>query len=238
MPSPAIEQLLVLQERDGRLSRIEQQLALIPRELAKLAVLREAAEAELAAAEQAQKALEVQRKEAELRAETARERIGKLKTQQLQVKKNEEYQALNHEIEAAEQEVLGAENEELELMLRIEEGAAALREKRAETAARLEELAQHGSVFKRQEQEQRAELGDAAREVEEARGKVSASDLGVYDYIKSQKKRAPYVVPVVARTCAGCHLKISQEDMARARSHEAIECCPNCGRIFYAEGRD
>src|SRR5881397_366109 len=101
----AIEKLLILQDRDRKISRLRSELANIGPERQALASKTAASQAALDAAKQRIKQIESDRKKLELDAET---------------KKNDEYRALAHEIEMAREAIVKLEDQQLELMEQAE----------------------------------------------------------------------------------------------------------------------
>jgi uncharacterized protein len=56
--------------------------------------------------------------------------------------------------------------------------------------------------------------------------------LRLYDRI-AVKPGHPVCVPVNGGACGGCHLKVSANIEATARSGSEIATCDQCGRIVY-----
>ena len=102
MSDPQIEKLLIVQDRDIALQKIEQELTRIPQERTALEGLITAEEANIEAAGHALKEKEVERNELDTEVKAKEEAIARFKNQQLEVKKNDEYRALTHQIEQSE----------------------------------------------------------------------------------------------------------------------------------------
>src|SRR5512138_2097237 len=94
-----IEKLLILQDRDRKIGRLQGELARIEPERQMLKAKASGAQAHLEAAKLRVKELESSRKALELEVETKKQQIERYSNQQLQTRKNEEYRALAHEIE-------------------------------------------------------------------------------------------------------------------------------------------
>ena len=103
MPDPQIEKLLIVQDRDVVLQKIEQELTRIPKERSALEEHITAEKANIQAASYALKEKEVERNELDTEIKVKEEAIVRFRTQQLEVKKNDEYRALTHQIEQTEQ---------------------------------------------------------------------------------------------------------------------------------------
>src|SRR5436189_4126781 len=116
----AIEKLLILQDRDRKISRLRSELANIGPERQALAAKTASSQAALDAAKQRIKQIESDRKKLELDAESKKQAIERYALQQFQTKKNEEYRALAHEIEMAREAIVKLEDQQLELMEQAE----------------------------------------------------------------------------------------------------------------------
>src|SRR5437762_8096595 len=112
----AIEKLLILQDRDRKISRLRTELANIGPERQALAAKTAASQAGLDAARQRIKQIESDRKKLELDAESKKQAIERYSLQQFQTKKNDEYRALAHEIEMAREAIVKLEDQQLELI--------------------------------------------------------------------------------------------------------------------------
>ena len=121
MPSPAIESLLILQDRDVKRLALEGQLKGVPRDIAAVEAKIAAEKASIEAAKQELRELEVKKKALENEIGSAEGKLAKYRTQQSMVKKNDEYQALGHEIETTEKAIGDFEGQELEIMYLIDE---------------------------------------------------------------------------------------------------------------------
>ena len=95
---PVIENLLILQDRDRKIMRIETELANLGPERAALEQRAQRAQTQAEAGKHKAKQLESDRKKLELDVEARKGLIEKYSLQQFQTKKNEEYRALAHEI--------------------------------------------------------------------------------------------------------------------------------------------
>jgi uncharacterized protein len=236
MPSPAIEQLLILQDRDTRRLGVEAQQKAVPREIAavehRIATERaaiEAAKGELREMESRKKLLETEIGSAE--AQRARYR-----TQQLAVKKNDEYQALGHEIDTVQKQIDDLEGRELETMYGIDEAKkrfaaaeATLKQNIAGHEARIKSLKERAASLD-------AELMQAQAAVAQARAPIPANALEAYD--RAAARRMPAVVPIRGGKCGGCHLKVSSEVESAARgktSDNEFAVCDQCGQMVYWE---
>lgn len=233
--NPAIEKLLILQERDGRRLGLEQSLARLPLEV-KQAEDKIAAEKEaLAAISQRLKEMEVQRSELDKEIKGREDKINKYKNQQLSVKKNEEYQALTHEIESLEKEISGFEEKELEVMMAIDEAKEKAASESAEHDKTIKLYEGELANLKEREGNLKADLAKAQEAASAAEAEAPEPFLGRYQHIREHGIKFPLVVPLDGQKCGGCHLRISGEVETVVRRQQDPAHCDNCQRMLYWE---
>src|ERR1700679_1485715 len=116
----AIEKLLVLQDRDRKIHRVQEELAQIAPERETLRNRASSTQTQLDAAKNRVKQIESERKRLELEVESKKTQIEKYANQQLQTRKNEEYRALAHEIETCKADITKIEDKEIVLMEQAE----------------------------------------------------------------------------------------------------------------------
>src|SRR6185436_18669736 len=108
-----IEKLLILQDRDRKIRRVQSELAHIEPERQTLKTKASGAQAQLDNAKHRVKQLESDRKRLELDVEAKKTQIERYANQQLQTRKNEEYRALAHEIETCKADIMKIEDQEI-----------------------------------------------------------------------------------------------------------------------------
>jgi len=227
-----IESLLILQDRDQRILKLEADLKRIPidQERAK-----ERLANDLAAVAEAKSAVqknEIAIKGIELDIGVRKETLSKLKVQQYETKNNNEFTAFGNEITRYSEEVDTFETSELELM----EKADTLQEfrEKATTALALTQsmvdeeitmLEKRGTECTTQLQEVRAERDSLTSGLDE-------DLLSLYNrLLKSKGKDA--VVSATNGQCSGCHMKLIPSTMISVQSEKEVTQCENCGRIIY-----
>ena len=233
MRHPAIDSLLILQDREQNRRSLTRKLEAIPGETR---VVENKISAEKNAIENAKselQSLESRKKMLETEIGSAEDKLAKYKTQQALVKKNDEYQALGHEIESTEAAISELEGQELEVMFEIDSARErfvvsekSLRENIAEHEQKLAMLAERKINLA-------AELKTAEQVYSEAREPVSERFLRVFDRIA--KRHLPVCAPIQGGNCSGCHLKVSGENESVARKGEELATCDQCGRIVWFE---
>ncbi len=232
MMNPVLEKLLVLQDRDARLLRLNLEKERLPLERQELD--RQEKEA-LQATEEAKNTtrhIESDRKKLELEAESKETLIRKYKTQLLEIKNNDQFHALQHEIAAAEAEIRRIEDVELELMEKMEHAQAAV--KAAELHSR---NAVQRIQTQRREMEGKAaildkQIGELQTERAALVGGFEEDLLSRYERI-FKNKQGQAVVRVSHGLCTGCHLKLTAQEVNDAMQEDALVSCTNCGRILY-----
>jgi uncharacterized protein len=228
----SIEKLLVLQDRDRKIHRVQEELAQIAPERETLRNRASATQTQLDAAKNRVKHIESERKRLELEVESKKTQIEKYANQQLQTRKNEEYKALAHEIETCKGDIMKIEDQEIVLMEQTEaaqkevaraNGEANEAKKLADSL--IAELGQREENFKKELaglQQGRAEL--AAAVDESARNRYERLLKGKGDNV---------VVGVQHGVCGGCHMKLQQQLLVSCQAQKEIVTCSSCGRILY-----
>lgn len=234
MPDPQIEKLLILQDRDITLQRIEKEILRVPRERSLLEGEIATQKAKIEAASQTIKELEVQRHEVDTEVKSKEAANARFRTQQLEVKKNDEYRALTQQIEQNESDILKLEEQEIELMLRIDAARETFEAEKSQIETSIAERNEKIQLLEENEKNLQAQSEEAGSKLEEARAAANPDYLGHYDRIKKMVKRAPYVVPLADHKCGGCHLRVSNEVVGSVRSSDGPSFCDQCARMVYA----
>jgi predicted nucleic acid-binding Zn-ribbon protein len=228
----AIEKLLMLQERDRQIRRVEQELEHIGPERETLRAKAAATQTQLDAAKLRGKQIESDRKRLELDVEEKKTQIERYANQQLQTRKNEEYRALAHEIELCKEAIVKIEDQEIVLM---EQGEAAQKE--------VARAVQEDNAAKKQAENQIAELNQREAnlkqelaELQSGRAELSAAveEVARLRYERLYKSKGDNVVVGIQHgVCGGCHMKLPAQTLVTCRSQLEIVGCINCGRILY-----
>jgi predicted nucleic acid-binding Zn-ribbon protein len=227
-----IEKLLVLQDRDRKIRRVQSELAHIEPERQMLKAKAAATQTALETAKTQAKQLESSRKALELEVEARNQLISKYANQQFQTRKNDEYKALAHEIEMCKAEIFKIEDQEIALM---EQAEAAHREiqratqEAAETRKLVEEQVVQLGV---REQNLRKELA----ELEANRGDLAAAlnDVARARYERLVRSKGENVVVGIQHgVCGGCHMRVPPQLLVQCQAARELVTCSNCGRILY-----
>jgi len=238
MPSPLLETLLILQDRDTKKLGIEAQLKAVPRDVAAVEAKIAAEKAAIEAARTEIRELETKKKLLETEIGSAETKLAKYRTQQLSVRKNEEYQALGHEIETTLKQIGEFEGQELALMYGLDEAKKKFNAAEVVLKTNISGHEARIKTLREREVSLAAELKDAQAAFSLAREPVTEPARRIYDRIAVRTQ--PVIVATNSGTCCGCHLKISNEVETAARGKgpagpNQLATCENCGRIVYWE---
>jgi predicted nucleic acid-binding Zn-ribbon protein len=231
MRHPALDSLLILQDRDSKRLGLEAQLKAVPGEIAAVEKKIATEKAAIETARTELKELETKKKLLETEIGLTEQKLAKYKTQQSLVRKNDEYQALGHEIETTEKAIGALEEQELGIMYNIDEA----KKRFAEAEGVLKQnIAGHEAkirAHKERETSLGAELNGAKVALAEARGPVGEPALRIYDRFAARQQ--PVIVALRGSKCSGCHLKVSSEVESDARKGEKLATCDQCGRMVW-----
>jgi uncharacterized protein len=227
-----IEKLLILQDRDRRISQVKTELAHIEPERHSIQSKLTSAQSSLDAAKLRVKQIETERKKLELEVDARKQQIEKYSLQQFQTKKNEEYRALANEITNCKQQIVALEDQQLELMETAEmaqkEVASA-----SESAGTLRKILENQiSDLESKERNLQKQLADYEAGYDELAAVVEEGVLDRYMRIRKQKGGSS-VVGVEHSVCGGCHMKLPMQIVVTCQAQQELVCCPNCGRILY-----
>ena len=228
----AIEKLLILQDRDRKIRRLQAELANIEPERNTLKINSVTAQAQLDQGKLRVKQTESDRKQLELEVEGKQQQIAKYANQQLQTRKNEEYRALAHEIEICKADITKIEDQELGLMEQAEQGQKEVVRftREADEAKKLADrnIAQLGA----RETNLLKELADLQSNRAELASAVDETVRTRYErLIKSKGENI--LVGVQHGVCGGCHMKLPAQTLVACQAAQELVSCTNCGRILY-----
>jgi predicted nucleic acid-binding Zn-ribbon protein len=227
-----IEKLLILQDRDQKIRRVQGELAYIEPERQDLKAKATAAQAELENAKLRIKQIESARKDLELEVETKKQMIVRYANQQFQTRKNEEYRALAHEIETCKHDIFKIEDKEIELMEQAEAAQKdVLRATQATKDARQLETNQEARLGAR-EQNLQKELAELETNREALAAAVDTAARSRYERLV-RSKGENVVVDVQHGVCGGCHMKLPPQLLVTCQGQKELVGCSNCGRILY-----
>src|ERR1043166_3252727 len=218
-----IEKLLILQDRDRKIRRVQGELTRIEPERQTLHARAAGAQSVLESAKMRVKQLESERKDQELEVEAKKQQIARYSMQQFETRKNEEYRELQHEIDQCKEAIIKIEDHELELM------------EQAETAQKEVLSAAHAATEARKLADTQVDQLDAREQSanrDELAGSVDEAARGRYERLVKNKGEN-IVVGVQHGVCGGCHMKVPPQLLVTCQAEKELVTCSNCGRILY-----
>ncbi len=227
-----IEKLLILQDRDRRILRVSQELAIIGPDRENLRGRVAATQHSLEAAKLRVKQIETDRKQRDLEIETKKAQIDKYKNQQLLTRKNEEYKALAHEIEMAGAEIFKIEDAQIVLMEQAETAQKEVARATTEAAAAKKLLDDQIGQLDQREDNLKQEFSELQAIRAALAGAVDETTRNRYERI-FKSKGENVVVGIEHSACGGCHMKLPAQIETHCRAVAEIVTCPSCGRILY-----
>lgn len=227
-----VQPLLDLQEIDGRIRDLQQEIRDIPqRKVQELERLNGAKE-QLDRAKAELKNAQLRVNEAELEIKARRDKILALKQNQAMLKTNKEFQIFNLEIAKIEGDIdsfearqLIAMDDVIPIKQRVADADAKLQDEQTVVNGYIAELDTRLSAVQ-------AELVVAEGERAEAAKKVTPQFMLYYERLRV--KRWPVVVSLQPDcVCNGCHLKQPPSVGQMVRRNLGLVSCQMCGRILY-----
>ncbi len=230
--STNVEKLLVIQDRDRKISRLVREINELPARRKLIEAQLDAHKEALEQAEEVIRKKNLEQKELDAEVDKRKERIQKLRQQQFEVKNNDDYRALQRQIEEINKEIEEIEERELAVMEATEAASAVRNEKtralKSEQAVVNEEL----DTFKQRAANVEKELIDLKTERSELVKDVDPEWLSRYDRV--YKHHGDYaLVTVEHNTCGGCHMKLPPQMAHDARKLDSMTSCMYCGRLLY-----
>lgn len=229
---PILESLLVVQNRDQAIEKLNEVLTKIPQDAKRAKEKLGADQSLMEKTKEVVQQQELSIKALELKIATRKDTILKLKTQQFETKKNDEYNALGNEVVRYTQDVDSLETEELELLDVLEGmksklvGATEKYEKHRTLVQ--EEL--NGMKAKKLESEVRME--ELQQERQNLTKGVDGTALALYERLL-KTKGSNVVVAVDGSQCTGCHMKVVASTIVAVTQEQEIVHCENCGRMLF-----
>jgi predicted nucleic acid-binding Zn-ribbon protein len=227
-----IEKLLVLQDRDRKISKLKEELMHIPVERQQHESRLSTTQTALESAKHRIKQLESDRKKLELDVEARKQLIERYGLQQFQTKKNEEYRALAHEIDTCRQAIVKLDDQQLEIMEQMDAAqkelvvaTQAAAEAKKVIDARLTDIAAR-------EQNLKKELAQLESNRSELASVVDEDTRNLYERL-FRIKGHNVVVGIQHGVCGGCHMTLNRQVVVTCKQEQEIVTCLNCGRILY-----
>ncbi len=230
---PEIEQLLIIQDRDQKITKLNSDIERLPLEERQAKQRLKSVIESVNSAESEIKSNEVEISKIELDIDTRKDSITKLKNQQLETKKNEEFAAMEHSITNYQDEISQLEDSQLELMEKGEELNNSLEEANDIHAKEQKVVEAELAIIK----ERKIQFSKKIEELKSDREKIASSIdndlLDQYNRIFKSKKGVA-VSELVNDICSGCHMKVTPTTAGMVRAEKVVSTCDQCGRILYS----
>jgi len=230
---PEIEQLLIIQDRDQKTTKLNSDIERLPLEEQQAKQRLKSVIESVNSAESEIKGNEVEISKIELDIDTRKDSITKLKNQQLETKKNEEFAAMEHSITNYQDEISKLEDSQLELMEKGEELNTSLKEANDIHAKEQKVVDAELAIIK----ERKIQFSKKIEELKSDREKIASNIdndlLDQYNRIFKSKKGVA-VSELVNDICSGCHMKVTPTTAGMVRAEKVVSTCDQCGRILYS----
>jgi len=231
--NPDLEKLIELHQAESELTRLDSELAEVPRLRSELNERLARDRGRLETAREALETTQKNRRQHEGEVQELEAKRTKYKGQLMEVKTNKEYTAVLHEIETVEREIRSREDQILEEM---ERGETLTQDVARETEA-------FGSVEKAAETEvaeldaRGARLEDERRRVATERDRLAADvpEEPLRLYQRVAKLRGTGMAEARDGMCQTCHVKLRLQMWVEIRHNETLFQCASCNRILYYE---
>lgn len=230
--SSKIEDLLVIQDRDRRINRLEREIEDLPQRQRLIEAQLDSHKKALHNAEEDIRKKGLEQKDIESQIEQRQERIRKFRQQQFEVKNNDDYKAFEKQIEAQTKEIAALEERQLDIMESLEQLEEVSDTKRAALKEEEQVVAADMAQFEQRVANLQAELDEVKADREKIAETIDPEWLSRYDRLFAHLKDFA-VVPVENGACGGCHMKLPPQATHDARRLDSMTLCMYCGRILY-----
>lgn len=230
---PEIEQLLIIQDRDQKITKLNSDIERLPLEEQQAKQRLKSVIESVNSAESEIKGNEVEISKIELDIDTRKDSITKLKNQQLETKKNEEFAAMEHSITNYQDEISKLEDSQLELMEKGEELNNSLEEANDIHAKEQKVVDAELAIIKERKIQFSKKIEELKSDREKTASNIDNDLLDQYNRIFKSKKGVA-VSELVNDICSGCHMKVTPTTAGMVRAEKVVSTCDQCGRILYS----
>ena len=230
--NPDLEKLIVLQEADGEIERLNQEIALLPRKVATIESQLADTRAQVEKAKAAIAATQKDRKKFESEIQDHQQKISKYRDQSLAVKTNEQYKALLQEITFAEQAIRACEDKILDGMLAIETQEKNLKAAEAELKQETEAIEKEKAEARDRTEQDQQQLAEWSARRSALRSEITADVVAYYDRVVKLRKSGISAVREDGK-CIACNVMLRPQTFNEVRANDRVIACDSCGRILY-----
>ncbi len=229
---PDLTNLIVLQEADREIARLNAEVAALPLRVAAIEEKLSHTRGELEKAKAALAANQKGRKQLDIEVQDQRAKISKYREQSLAVKTNEQYKALLHEIEYVESHIRAAEDKTLEAMVAADAHEAAIKAAEAELKEGTAEIEKEKAEARARTAEDEALLAEWTAKRDALRAQITPGVVEHYDRVLKLRKTNA-VTEAREHQCGECHVLLRPQTYNEVRRNDSIVTCDSCGRILY-----
>ncbi len=227
-----IKKLIMLQECDSKIKKVDVKRNAVPERIKKLEETFEGASEVYQAKFDSLDSLEKERRSLEKEVQDIESRAAKSQAKLDNIKSNKEYTAALKEIAEIEKEKAKKEDAILQMMESIE----ALKADCTDLKADQEKLKQEFEAEKKEIEKELAELNKEIEVLMSERSQYSdaVENRMLANYDKLREKRAGLAISsVVGGICQGCHLEIPPQKYNELQRCNEMMSCPHCNRLIY-----
>ncbi len=226
-----LEALLVLQEKDRKITKLQREIRDIPDRKTEVKTQLERTKAKLAEACEAQMQVQSDLKQLEIEVESHKEKISRYKNQQMEAKNNEQYRALLKEVSTEEKGISELEDRELELMESLEVSKKSIEEREAELVEEEDGIRDELDMLVERLEEIQEDLDALTEKRTKMAGDVEPGLLTRYERVFANKGDFA-VVRVENGHCRGCNMKLPPQVVNDAINPAKLVGCNYCGRML------
>jgi hypothetical protein len=226
-----IENLLLLQDADREVLRLNEEIAALPRRVAAIEEKLAGTQVQLEKARVAVKGDEAARRKYETAIQDLQQKISKYRDQSLDVKTNDQYRALQHEIDFAQKEIRANEDKILELMVNSEVREKEVKAAEAELKTEMAEIETEKIEARERTEEDQKQLAEWTGRRDQMRTGISPDLLLHYERVLKLRKSG--LSEVREHKCMACQVMLRPQAYNEVRSGQSVIICDSCQRILY-----
>jgi len=226
-----LEALLVLQQKDRKISKLQREIRDIPARKADVETQLDRAKVKLAESREGQMKGESDLKQLEIEVEAHREKIVRYKQQQMEATTNNQYRALLHEVAAEEKGISELEDREIELMEQLDISKKSIEEREADLKEEEEDIREEQEMLTERLAEVQEDLEAAIANREKNVANINGSLIKKYERLYANKGDFA-VVRVENGHCKGCNMRMPPQVVNDALNPAKLVVCNYCGRLL------
>jgi predicted nucleic acid-binding Zn-ribbon protein len=233
-----VEKVLIVQDKDGRIRKLQDQIQSVPVEKKKAQASLADADAALAAAKESVITAEKAIKNLEIEVESLEDKRRDFATKSMMIKDNDEYRAALHQMETCRNKVRELEDQELIFMEQLENAREQLKMERREHDAAKQRVEQLVADLDTRLQNCTAQMEKLRAERETCIAEVPADIASRYERILASRNNSGHepvvLAPISGYNCGYCHMNIPPQIRMDASKGQLVSC-PNCSVLLYFE---